>query len=151
MTHETFVIERHFGCTPAQAFSAWADPELKRRWFANPGDWPDGKWELDFRVGGGEENGGTGCDGVHHQFRSRFHDIAEDERIIFAYDLLLDHRLISVSLTSVEFLAKGAGTRLLFTEQGVFLDEHADVAGRAHGTGVLLDRLEKFLTGEAVR
>jgi len=38
----------------------------------------------------------------HHLFRSHFHDIVEGERIVFAYDLLLDGRLTSVSLTTVE-------------------------------------------------
>ena len=37
-----------------------------------------------------------------------------------AYDLLLDHRLVSVSLTTIEFVPDGGGTRLVFTEQGAF-------------------------------
>ena len=32
-----FTIERRFRQTPAQAFRAFADPELKRRWFGVPG------------------------------------------------------------------------------------------------------------------
>ena len=86
VTHASFTLERRFPQTPAQAFSAFADPELKRRWFANPGGWPDGE-----------------------------------------------------------------GTRLLFSEQGAFLDGLDDPAGREHGTGKLLDALERFLASEPVR
>jgi len=52
------------------------------------------------------------------RLQSRLHDIVEDERIVFAYDLLQDHRLVSVSLTTIELFANGGGTRLVFTEQG---------------------------------
>jgi uncharacterized protein YndB with AHSA1/START domain len=151
VTHASFTIERRYPQTPAQAYSAFADPELKRRWFANPGGWPDGEWELDFRVGGGERNAGTDGGGTHHTFRSRFHDIVEGERIVFAYDLLIDRRLVSVSLTTVEFHADGSGTRLVFSEQGAFFDGLDDPAGREHGTGKLLDALGRFLAGKPVR
>jgi uncharacterized protein YndB with AHSA1/START domain len=52
-----FTIERRFRQTPAQAFRAFADPELKRRWFGVPEGWTDAEWELDFRVGGSEVSG----------------------------------------------------------------------------------------------
>jgi uncharacterized protein YndB with AHSA1/START domain len=151
LTHADFTIERRYGCTPHQTFSAFSDPELKRQWFANPGNWPDAVWELDFRVGGGEVNSGGSPGGTHHAFTSRFHDIVEDERIVFAYDLLVDHRLVSVSLTTIEFFADGDGTRLVFSEHGAFFDGLDDPAGREHGTGKLLDALERFLAGELVR
>jgi uncharacterized protein YndB with AHSA1/START domain len=153
ITHADFTIERRYGCTPAQAFSAFSDPSLKRQWFANPGGWANAEWSLDFRVGGGEVSAGGAPDGTHHAFRSRFHDIVENERIVFAYDLLLDHTLVSVSLTTIEFLADGDGdgTRLVFTEHGAFLDGLEDPSEREHGTGKLLDALERFLAGEPVR
>jgi uncharacterized protein YndB with AHSA1/START domain len=151
VTHADFTIERRYACTPQQTFSAFADPELKRQWFANPGNWPDAEWDLDFRVGGGEVNSGGNPGGRHNLFKSRFHDIVENERIVFAYDLLHDHRLISVSLTTVEFFADGDDTRLRFTEQGAFFDGPGAAAEREHGTGKLLDALERFLAGEPVR
>src|SRR3954447_5820686 len=153
VTHADFTIERRYGCTPQQTFSAFADPELKRQWFANPGNWDDGHWELDFRVGGGEVNSGGAGDGPFREFRSRYHDIVENERIVFTYDLLHDHRLMSTSLTTVEFFphGDGGGTRLVFTEQGAFFDGLGTNADREHGTGKLLDRLERFLAQEPVR
>lgn len=151
VTHAEFTIERRYACTPQQTFSAFSDPELKRQWFANPGSASDGEWKLDFRVGGGEVNGGGPPGGPRYTFRSRYHDIVEDERIVFAYDLLLDDQLISVSLTTIEFSAGGGGTRLVFTEQGAFFDGLEDPAEREHGTGKLLDTLARFLAGERER
>jgi uncharacterized protein YndB with AHSA1/START domain len=151
VTHAEFSIERNYDCAPHQAFCSFSDPELKRQWFANPGDWPNAVWELDFRVGGGEVSGGGKSGGRQNLFRSTYHDIVEDERIVFAYDLLHDERLVSVSLTTVEFFGEEGGTRLLFTEQGAFFDGPGAPAEREHGTGRLLDRLGKVLGGEPAR
>jgi uncharacterized protein YndB with AHSA1/START domain len=140
-----FTIERRFPQTPAQTFRAFADPALKRRWFGPPDAWADAAWELDFRVGGSELSVGRDPGGTLHEFRSRYHDIVEGERIVFAYDLLLDGRLVSVSLTTIEVRPDGAGTHLVFTEHGAFFDGLEDPAEREHGTGLLLDGLTAFL------
>ena len=150
VTHDRFTIERRYDCTPAQTFSAFAEPELRRQWFANPGNWANAEWELDFRVGGGERSAGGHPDARYNEFNSRFHDIVENERIVFSYDLLHDHRLMSVSLTTIELFPDGDGTRLLFTEQGAFFDDPDAAAARHHGTGELLSRLGRFLAGEPV-
>lgn len=136
-----FTIERRFRQTPAQAFRAFADPELKQRWFGLPEGWTDANWELDFRVGGSEVSVGRDPRGALHEFRSRYHDIVDGERIVFAYDLLLDGRLISVSLTTVEVRPDGDGTRLVFTEHGAFFDDLEDPAEREHGTRMTRKRL----------
>jgi uncharacterized protein YndB with AHSA1/START domain len=141
VVHRSFTSERRYGCTPRQAFSAFADPELKRRWFGSPDD----AAELDFRIGGSERRSGSGPDGASYAFSARYHDIVEGERIVFAYDLHLGERLVSVSLTTVELLADGAGTTLVFTEQGAFLDGLDEPDAREHGTGKLLDRLGGLL------
>jgi uncharacterized protein YndB with AHSA1/START domain len=146
--HASFAIERSYPYSAQQTFAAFADPELKRQWFANPGNSPDAVWELDFRVGGGELSSGGAPGGRHAAFRSRFHDIVDNERIVFAYDLRLDNRLVSVSLTTIEFVPDGGGCRLVLTEQGAFLDGLDDPAGREHGTGKLLDLLGAFLARE---
>ena len=54
-------------------------------------------------------------------------------------------RRISVSLTTIEFFAVAGGTRLVFTEQGVFLDGYDDIAGREEGTRIGLDNLDRQL------
>jgi uncharacterized protein YndB with AHSA1/START domain len=149
--HADFTIERQYDCTPSQTFGAFADPELKGSWFAVPESFESRVWELDFRVGGGEVNQGGPAGGSVHTFRSRYHDIVADERIVFAYDLLVDDRLMSTSLTTVQLFPAEAGTRLLFTEQGAFFDGLDDPAEREHGTGKLLDALGAHLTAEGAR
>jgi len=143
-----FTIERRFRQSPEQTFQAFANPDLRQRWFRVPDSWTDTDWSLDFRVGGGELNAGRDHLGIHHVFRSRFHDIVDDERIVFAYDMLLEGRLTSVSLTTIELRSDPGGTHLIFTEHGAFLDGLEDPAEREHGTGLLLDGLEAFLASE---
>ncbi len=146
-----FTIERRFRQSPTQTFQAFADPELRQRWFRVPESWTDTEWSLDFRIGGGEVNAGRDHRGIRHCFRSRFHDITDDQRIVFAYDMLIDDRLTSVSLTTVELCpGEDGGTHLTFTEHGAFLDDLDDPAEREHGTGLLLDRLKSFLTSEVI-
>jgi uncharacterized protein YndB with AHSA1/START domain len=141
ITHADFTIERQYDTTPSQTFSAFADPELKGRWFAVPESFENRVWELDFRVGGGEINSGGPAGGSVHAFRSRYHDIVTDERIVFTYDLLVDDRLMSTSLTTIQLFPAEGGTRMVFTEQGAFFDGLDDPAEREHGTGKLLDAL----------
>lgn len=144
-----FTLERRLRQTPEQTFSAFSDPALKERWFAVPDSWAEHEWTLDFRVGGGEISAGRDGSGSHHRFVSRYHEIVDGERIVFAYDLLLDGRLISVSLTTVETRAgDDGGTHLVFTEHGAFFDDLEDPAEREHGTGLLLDGLATFLDAE---
>jgi uncharacterized protein YndB with AHSA1/START domain len=143
-----FTIDRHYRQRPDQTFQAFADPDLRRRWFGVPDSWTETEWRLDFRVGGGEVNAGRDQRGNHHLFRGRFHDIVDGERIIFAYDMLLDGRLVSVSLTTIELRPDDGGTHLVFTEHGAFLDGLEDPAEREHGTGLLLDGLAVLLAAE---
>ena len=74
------------------------------------------------------------------------------ERIVYAYEMRLDGRKISVSLATFEFkAAAGGGTAFRMTEQGAFLDGYDDAGSREHGTNVLLDRLgEALRTGAAI-
>ena len=148
ISQHDFTIERRFRQSPEQTFRAFADPDLRQRWFRVPDSWSETEWSLDFRVGGGELNAGRDDRGHHHLFRSRFHDIVDGERIVFASDMLLDGRLTSVSLTTVELCADGGGTHLTFTEHGAFLDDLEDPAEREHGTVLLFDGLGSFLASE---
>jgi uncharacterized protein YndB with AHSA1/START domain len=144
--HATFVVERKYEASPERAFAAWADPEAKARWFVDS----DAYLELDFRVGGRERSRGTAPDGRAYSYDALFQDIVPAERIVYAYDMLIQETRISVSLATVEFTPMGDnGTRLVFTEQGAFLDGHESPARRAQGMGSLLDALDKEVRGAA--
>lgn len=139
VTHATFAVERSYAAPPARVFAAWADPAAKARWFG--ADWDH---ELDFRVGGREVSTGK-MDGTVFTFDGRYQDIVPDERIVYAYDMHMGEDRISVSLATVELKPEGEGTKLVFTEQGAFLDGLDDPAQRESGTGSLLDALAKEL------
>ncbi|MEA2665876.1 MAG: hypothetical protein QOI11_2820 [Candidatus Eremiobacteraeota bacterium] len=143
--HATFVIERTYDAAPARVFAAWADPAAKRRWFGDPDGPANGAHELDFRVGGREFNRGGPPGGPVYTYEARYHDIVPNERIAYAYTMDLDEQRISVSVTTVEFAPAGAGTRLVFTEQGAFLDGKDKPAFREQGTNELLDALGAVL------
>jgi uncharacterized protein YndB with AHSA1/START domain len=145
VTHATFVVERTYEAAPPQVFAAWAEPEAKARWFG--GSWTE--FELDFRVGGREFSRGGPSDGPVFTFEGRYQDIVPDERIVYAYDMLLDDARISVSLATVELEPAGRGTRLVFTEQGAFLDGLDTPEQRESGMGSLLDALGDELGRQA--
>jgi uncharacterized protein YndB with AHSA1/START domain len=148
--HATFTIERHFPVPPKKVFAAYADAKAKARWFVGPEAWEKSNLKLDFRVGGRESLSGGPPGGPVHYYNAIYQDIVPDERIVLTYEMHLDETRISVSLGTTEFKADGAGTKLVYTEQSVFLDGHDDVAAREHGTRALFDNLEAALKREPV-
>jgi uncharacterized protein YndB with AHSA1/START domain len=140
-THGTFTLERVYDAAPARVFKAWADPAIKARWFVGPDDWRLLERAMDFRIGGKERLRGRKGSGIVFTFDSVYHDIVPDQRIIYGYDMHLDERHISVSLATIELRPESAGTRLVITEQGVFLDGYDDGGSRERGTRILLEQL----------
>lgn len=51
-----------------------------------------------------------------------------------------------MSLATIEFRPAGAGTRLVVTEQGAFLDGYDDADSREQGTRWLLDKVAETLS-----
>jgi uncharacterized protein YndB with AHSA1/START domain len=141
--HATFVVERRYEASPERAFAAWADQEAKARWFVDS----DANLELDFRVGGRESSRGTAPDGSTYTYEAIYQDIVPAQRIVYTYDMLLDGIRISVSVATAEFKPERDGTRLVFTEQGAFLDGYEMPGRREQGMGSLLDSLGQWLQG----
>ncbi len=142
--HATIVIERRYPASPERTFAAWADAAAKARWMGVSG----GELELDFRVGGRERHRGPLPDGRIYTYQAVYQDIVRPRRILYTYEMLLDDSRISISLATAEFTPEHHGTRLLFTEQGAFLDGHEMPARRDKGMGSLLDALGKELQSE---
>jgi uncharacterized protein YndB with AHSA1/START domain len=139
--HATIVIERHYPASPERTFAAWADVEAKARWLGVP----EGELELDFRVGGEERHRGTLPDGRVYTYQGVYQDIVLPRRILYTYEMFLDDSRISISLATAEFTPEQDGTRLVFTEQGAFLDGHEMPVRRDMGMGGLLDALGREL------
>lgn len=149
-THATFVIERTYDAPLSAVWSAFADADIKARWFGTPPGISDHVQSEDFRIGGLAINDATFASGERSRFRATYTDIVERERIVYTYDMWLDDRHASTSITTVEFAAAGDRTQLTFTEQGVHLDGvHGPgpdaAAGREHGTRELLEGIETAL------
>ncbi len=137
VTHESFTLVRTIRARKERVFSAWAKPELKRRWFVDsdgPG-WNCREYTLDFRVGGREtgsfvldEGPGAG----EHTNVTHYLDIVENERIVYAYTMALDGRVHSASLATVTLEDEngerrgGARCSLLAALEGMFDETRGD-------------------------
>ncbi|NLR96333.1 ATPase [Rhizobium sp. P38BS-XIX] len=146
--HTTITIERHFKAPLPRVFSAWAIPEQKQQWFGYHGDWKQLDFQLDFRTGGSESNRVASSDGVVHAYQARYIDVVQNERFIYAFDMMLDSKRISVSLATVNFIPTSDGTKMIFTEQVVFLDGYSDNGSRLMGTEIGFDNLRLYVEAD---
>lgn len=139
--HASFVLERTYAAAPARVFKALSEAEAKSAWFLPPAPWAAEDYEFDFREGGHERLLVGPAEGPKHRYSATYFDVVPNERVVFAYEMHLDDRRISVSLTTIELNPAPGGTHLVFTEQDVFLDGYDDAAQREAGTVALLDQL----------
>jgi len=143
--HTTFTLERTYPASASRVFAAWADPELKARWFIVPEGSRVTRRELDFRVGGEEAFEGILPNGIESRYLARFYEIIPDQRIVYTYDMHHDGKHLSLSLVSVQLRPSGRGTHLLLTEQDAYLTGEDGSESRARGTGWHLDNLGKVV------
>ena len=134
--HATFTLERTYEATPDRVFGAWADPEVKARWFAGN---PEG-YELDFRIGGLERNGAM-HEGKQIIWESLYREIVPNERIVYTSVLREQDTVATASLTTVELVPEDEVTRLVLVEAGAYLDSREQPAWREQGTGDWLNAL----------
>jgi uncharacterized protein YndB with AHSA1/START domain len=140
--HGAFHLERTYDATADDVYKALSDEAAKSRWFFGPAGWRLIERVMDFRVGGRERVQGRFEGGVTTTFDAVYHDIVPRERIVYAYEMHLDDRKISVSLATLQIQSEGQRrTRLLIDEQGAFLDGYDDAGSRQRGTSDLLDKL----------
>jgi uncharacterized protein YndB with AHSA1/START domain len=142
VTHATFHLKRSYDAPVARLWRALTDADAKARWFAGtPGKWELLERQMDVRPGGRERLSGRWEGGVVSTFEATYHDVIPNERLVYAYDMYLDDRKISVSLATLQLKAENDKTTLMVTEQGAFLDGYDDAGSREQGTRHLLDAL----------
>ena len=130
-----------------KVFAAWMDPAALAQWYG-PKDLAIENHEADIREGGIWRFDMVGLfEGKQRRFANliRFLEIVPDERIVYTYWMTLGGPRISVSLSTIELRPEGKQTRLVYTEQGAFLDGLDKAAQREHGTRELLDKIATTL------
>lgn len=153
IVHNTFVLERSYPKPPKTVFSAFADADKKRRWYAEGEGHELQQFELDFRIGGSERlayrlGPGTPVAGMIITNEGRYQDIIPDERIVVASTMDLGPKRILISLVTFEFLKTDNGTDLILTQQGIYLDGATGLSPQMLEAGwrSLLDTLQSELT-----
>jgi uncharacterized protein YndB with AHSA1/START domain len=136
IVHNSFTLDREYPLPPADVFEAWANPRIKVRWFAGNPD----NYTMDFRPGGLEQNSAV-HDGKLIMWESLYREIVPGQRIAYTSVLSEDDTVATLSLTTIEFIPEGKGTRLILTEAGAYLDGREQPAWREEGTTSQLDKL----------
>ncbi len=149
--HSTFVVERSYAATPERVFLAFADPAIKRRWFAEGESHTVESYDLDFRDGGTEHYSsrfkeGTPIAGLTLTNENSYQNIFPNRRLVFTSTMWLAEKCISISVGTVELLPKDKGTDLILTFQSAFLEGADGPAMREAGWRTLLDKLAAELS-----
>lgn len=146
--HESFTITRTYAKCLAHVWSAWSDGTKKRRWMVGDAMTADAAaFSFDFRVGGVERHQFASPMGTHANHTTYF-DIADQQRIVFAYSMSLNGRVHSVSVATVTFANASGGTRVEFSEQITLIGDSDGSAGRKQGWTALLDAVDVALAKE---
>jgi uncharacterized protein YndB with AHSA1/START domain len=147
----TFVVERTYSAPVARVFAAFADPEIKRRWFAEGLGHSVERFEMDFRVGGVERlvyrlDETTPVPGLLLDNHGVLLDIVPDRRVVTASTMSAADSCISASLVTIELAAANQGTHLICTHHGAFFEGSDGPQMRETGWNILMDRLGGALT-----
>ena len=150
--HDTFALERRYALPPQAVFATLADPELKRRWFAE-GDHPAERFEMDFRIGGAERTlfrlgDDTPFPGTAVVTEGRYEDIVPDRRVVVSSTMTLGERRISTALVTIELLASEGGTDLILTHQAAFYEGADGPDMRKDGWDKMLTALDRQLDAQ---
>jgi uncharacterized protein YndB with AHSA1/START domain len=145
VTHASFSIERLIDVPREKVFQAFADAAIKKKWFKGP-EGAQTAHTMEFREGGHESNSGTFHDTITRRFEATYYDIVPNERIVYSYEMYLNDKRISVSLSTIVLEAEGEKTKLTLHEDGAFLDGTDTPEQRERGTNDLLNALVTSLS-----
>lgn len=118
------VLKRLYPVAPEKVWRAWTDAQALRQWF---GQTDAAGWigELDVRVGGKLRIVLRDPEGIYHDVRGVYREVAPHRRLVFTWNLH-DAPPEAESVISVVLNAVPAGTELEFTLDPVFDPRAAD-------------------------
>ena len=143
--HATFVIERDLEAPIDRVWHALSDNDARDQWFGGGPAFDTHEKSHDFRVGGRTIEDGQWHNGPRSRFEATYTDIVDQERIVFTYDMWVDGKHLSTSLTTIVIESEGGGARLTHTEQAVHFDGLDSAEGREEGTRGILDQLSDYV------
>jgi uncharacterized protein YndB with AHSA1/START domain len=122
-------LERTIDASVEEAFDAWTNPEVLRRWWAADPTWVTPVVEVDLRVGGhyrlSMEDPATG---TTHTVGGEYHEVQRPERLVYSWcwersDGQLDDH---TSTVTVEFLSEGRRTTIVLEHTNLASSESRD-------------------------
>ena len=127
-------------------FEAFADPDIKRRWFAEGDQHDVEEFVSDLREGATERlryrfRDGTPFAGMTIANTDTVLNLVLNERILWASKMVFGDADISAALITAEFLAVADGTDLVLTFQGAFFEGADGPQIREMGWQTQLDKL----------
>jgi uncharacterized protein YndB with AHSA1/START domain len=154
VTHSTFVLERRVPAEPARVWEAFADPDLKRRWYAEGDQHDVEEYASELRPGADQRlryrfREGTPFAGLSVTNSDTILEVVPGERIIASSKMAFSEKCISVALITTEIQRDGDGTNVVLTFQGAFLPGADGPQIREMGWNAFLDRLVGQFENEA--
>ena len=141
----SLTITREYAAPPERVWRAWTDPEILKQWWATSNNQRVSLVELDVRAGGRYRLCFGGADGNENEAAGTYQEVAKPKKLVFTWSWprTTPDR---VSVVTILFNAKGAGTELVFKHEQ-FADETARDNHKRGWTG-LLDRLGEFVDAQ---
>ena len=148
--HSSFSLSRVLPASPARVFEAFADPDIKRRWFAEGDQHDVEEFATDLREGATERlryrfRDGTPFAGQAISNADTVLNLVPEQRIVWASKMAFGEAVISAALVTAELMPHADGTELVLTFQGAFFEGADGPEIREMGWQVLLGRLEGVL------
>jgi len=139
-------LERLLDAPPERVFAAWTDPALLRRWWAAEPGWTTPEATVDLRPGGAYRLSMQGTDGIVRTVIGEYLEVEPPRRLVYTWRWESPGYRApdgGVTVVSVDFVAEGAGTRVVLEQR----DHESEAARDSHGRGWrgCLDSLERLL------
>ena len=117
MHHRTTVLEKKFDVSVDQVFAVWAEVEKRSLWNSPSDDVTIRYVEDDFSIGGKDVSLCLVGDQIVADVVGVYHDIVDNQRIIYTEIIKSDDMLLGTSQVSVSFASSDGGTEMIVTLQ----------------------------------